>query len=333
MPKTLVCLAETVPFYTQDLCTDSPFSYSSFPANSSPASTCLKSEELDPLSDTRDENHCMNGNCPIGRNTSKPTLPRKREASNILIESVKRRDNLRNIVDSPPIVPYDSLNCDQTLVTLSDENSILSEKECLIQSEPFNFDSSINMESDSSVTDSGIESSKNNSPTHSIDNSSTYCLDEDICHDLMEIDVKKSTLKSEKEDSKIVQEIEDSPKLVEFSTAHLDGLHLTDALLTLSEAKAEIQNAKPPFIQSFFKNVPSVICFSTKDEIVSAMPDNVLQVLKWKLSTITPAIIRQTILKTGFSLIDANTTEPWIGTWGKHLKNSSFKRIKKFQKV
>ncbi|GFQ69556.1 tubulin polyglutamylase TTLL4 [Trichonephila clavata] len=332
MSKTLVCLAETVPFFTQDLCKDSPFNYNSFPANSSPANTCLKSEELDSLSDTRDENHCMNGNCPIGRNTSKPTLPRKREASNILMECVKRRDNLRNIVDSPPIVPYDSLNCDPALVALNDENSILSEKVCDIQSEPFNFDSSINVDlSDSSVTDSGIESSKNNSPTYSIDTSSTYCLDEDICHDLMEIDVEKSTFKSEKEDSKIVQEIEDSPKLVEFPTAHLNGLHLTDALLTLSETKTE--NAKPPFIQSFFKNVPSVICFSTKDEIVCAMPENILQLLKWKLSTITPAIIRQIILKTGFSLIDANTTENWIGTWGKHLKNSSFKKIKRFQKV
>lgn len=333
MSKTLVCLTETVPFYTQDLCKDSSFSYNSFPANSSSTKTCLKSEETDPLSDPRDENHYINGNCPTVRNTSKPTLPRKREAGNILVECVKRRDNLRNIGDSPSIVPYDSLNCDPNLTGLIAEDSLLSEKVCVLQTEHFNFDSSMNVDlSDSSVTDSGIESSKNNSPTHSIDTFSTYCLDEDICQDLMEIDVGTSTLKSEKEDLKIVLEVEDSPKLVEFSTVDLDGLHLNDSVST-SETEAEIENAKPPLIQSFFKNVPSVICFSTKDEIVSAMPENILHVLKWKLSTITPAIIRQTILKSGFSLIEADTTEDWIGTWGKHLKNSSFKKIKNFQKV
>nr|AII97900.1 BLTX535 [Nephila pilipes] len=264
MSKTLVRLTETVPFYTQDLCKDSPFGYNSFSANSSATNNCLKLEESDPISNLQDENHYVN-NCPIGNNTSKSTLPRKREASNILMESVKRRDNLRNIGDSTPNVPYDSLNCDPAFVTRNAENSVLSEKVCIIQTESFNFDSSINVDlSDSSVTDSGIESSKNNSPTHSIDTSSTYCLDDDVCQDLMEIDDGISVLKSEKKDTQIVPQIEDGPKLVEFSAADLDGLHLTDAVSTLSDIKAEIANAKPPFIQSLFKNVPSVICFSPK---------------------------------------------------------------------
>ncbi|CAL1281319.1 unnamed protein product [Larinioides sclopetarius] len=248
MSNTLVCLTETVPFYTQELCKDSPFKYETFPPSNESACENLKKA----IQITQDENNYTNCKCPVGDSPSRPALPRKREASNILMESVKRRDNLRNI-NSDLNVPCDSFHCDSGIISPEIENPVHSEKDCSLHTEPFDINLPINADLlDSSVIDSGIESSKSTSPAHSVDTSSTYCLD-DVCQDLM--------------------------------------------------------------------------------EIVSAMPEHIVKHLKWKLSTITPAVIRQTVLKIGFSFVEADTTEDWIGTWGKHLKNSSFKRIKHFQKV
>ncbi|CAL1281321.1 unnamed protein product [Larinioides sclopetarius] len=326
MSNTLVCLTETVPFYTQELCKDSPFKYETFPPSNESACENLKKA----IQITQDENNYTNCKCPVGDSPSRPALPRKREASNILMESVKRRDNLRNI-NSDLNVPCDSFHCDSGIISPEIENPVHSEKDCSLHTEPFDINLPINADLlDSSVIDSGIESSKSTSPAHSVDTSSTYCLD-DVCQDLMEIDaIGSSDLKSENEIPSESCELGHSPKSVESSAAHLDDLHLSDAA---PEEKIESENAKSPVIQSLFKNVPSVIYFATKDEAVSAMPEHIVKHLKWKLSTITPAVIRQTVLKIGFSFVEADTTEDWIGTWGKHLKNSSFKRIKHFQKV
>ncbi|XP_055939869.1 tubulin monoglutamylase TTLL4-like [Argiope bruennichi] len=326
MSNTLVCLTETVPFYTQELCKDSPFKYETFPPSCEP--TCGNLKKALPI--TQDENNCTNCRCSTGDSLPRPALPRKREASNVLVESVKRRDNLRNI-GSEPNVPCDSFHYDSGVASPESESPVHSENVNSLQTEHFNIDLPINTDfSDSLATDSGIESSKSTSPAHNVDTSSTCCLDDDVCQDLMEIDtIGTCDLKSENETSKVC-ELGNSPKSVESSAAHLDDLHLSDAT---AEEKIESENAKSPIMQSLFKNVPSVIYFSTKDETVSAMPEHVVKNLKWKLSTITPAVIRQTVLKTGFSLVEADTTEDWLGTWGKHLKNSSFKRIKHFQKV
>ncbi|XP_035215022.1 tubulin polyglutamylase TTLL4-like [Stegodyphus dumicola] len=112
----------------------------------------------------------------------------------------------------------------------------------------------------------------------------------------------------------------------------LNCLHLTDETVVCKEDKITV-SIKSPIVESLFSNVSSVIYFSTKDEIVSAMPENILPLMKWKLSTITPVPIKEIVLKCGFHLVDADTTENWIGTWGKHLKCTSFRKIKNFQKV
>ncbi|GIY57430.1 tubulin polyglutamylase TTLL4 [Caerostris darwini] len=321
MPKALVCVAETVPFYAQDLCKEASFAFKTFSPEGCSPTKCPKT---DTASAPQDENRYTNCNCPSDEESRSTTLPRKREASNILVECVKRRDNLRNS-DVP-------CECDSGVASPMIASPVSSINDCNLPTESFSMHSPNNADlSDSSVTDSGIESSKTNSPFHSIDTSSTYCLDEDVCQDLMEIDVTVSDLKPLEED-KVTTEMGNFPKSVESSAADLNHLHLSDSAPSL-EDKAEEANAKPPMIQSLFKHVPSVIYFSTKDEIVSAMPDDVLLLLKWKLSTITPAVIRQIVTKTGFSLVEADTREHWLGTWGKHLKNSAFKKIKNFQKV
>lgn len=54
----------------------------------------------------------------------------------------------------------------------------------------------------------------------------------------------------------------------------------------------------------------------------------------WRLSTITPALIRETVLRSGFKLIKENSTSTaWIATWCKHLKTFQYADLNSNQKV
>lgn len=58
-----------------------------------------------------------------------------------------------------------------------------------------------------------------------------------------------------------------------------------------------------PIAPSLFANVPPYITFVTHAEKGPAMPANIRKVLKWKLTTITPIVIRKVILNSGFRLL------------------------------
>ena len=48
------------------------------------------------------------------------------------------------------------------------------------------------------------------------------------------------------------------------------------------------------------------------------------KLMKWKLSTITPAIVKRTTSNSGYRLMRKNCVD-WNATWGKHMKSSLFK--------
>lgn len=150
MSNTILCLSEA------------PFLNNKNPlfANDSPSKTTAQ-----------DENNYAK-DVKADAPSSKQNPSRKREASNILMECVKRRDNLRNI-DSTSNVPcnfnfIDAIHCGLTTTEtfLHTENGRqwdlpkgLCDEETLGNADL----------SDSSVADSGIECSKSNSPVHSVE--------------------------------------------------------------------------------------------------------------------------------------------------------------------
>lgn len=85
-----------------------------------------------------------------------------------------------------------------------------------------------------------------------------------------------------------------------------------------------------PFAPSLFPNVPPYITFATHEEKGPAMPSVVQKILKWKLTTITPVIVRRILFHTGFRLL--RKTNDWMGTWGKHMKSPCFKTLRSYQK-
>ncbi|KAJ9579962.1 hypothetical protein L9F63_004345 [Diploptera punctata] len=92
------------------------------------------------------------------------------------------------------------------------------------------------------------------------------------------------------------------------------------------------QNGLPQCLRaSLFSYVPPYIRFSMHDVKGEALPSEIQRHMKWKLSTITPLVIRRTLLNSGFKLV--RKSNDWCGTWGKHMKSLCFKTLKEFQKI
>ncbi|NWS68557.1 TTLL4 polyglutamylase, partial [Crotophaga sulcirostris] len=88
---------------------------------------------------------------------------------------------------------------------------------------------------------------------------------------------------------------------------------------------------KPALVCSLFPNVPPTIYFSTRDERVEKLPWEQRKLLRWKMCTITPKIVRQTVGRSHFRV--SKKSNDWLGCWGHHMKSSSFKVIREHQKL
>lgn len=86
-----------------------------------------------------------------------------------------------------------------------------------------------------------------------------------------------------------------------------------------------------PFRRSLFPGVPPTLHFYTEGHQVLPLPPCIRRQLRWKVTTITPLLIRQTVVRSGFRL--TRDGPYWNGTWGKHIKCFTFAEIKGFQKV
>lgn len=88
---------------------------------------------------------------------------------------------------------------------------------------------------------------------------------------------------------------------------------------------------KPPLTLSIFTNVPPTIKFVTQDEKIGELPESLKRLCKWKMSSITPNVVKATIARSNFKL--ANGKHDWIGVWGSHMKPECFRLIREYQKI
>ncbi|XP_054441629.1 tubulin monoglutamylase TTLL4 [Pteronotus mesoamericanus] len=88
---------------------------------------------------------------------------------------------------------------------------------------------------------------------------------------------------------------------------------------------------RPALIYSLFPNVPPTIYFGTRDEKVEKLPWEQRKLLRWKMSTVTPNIVKQTIGRSHFKISKRN--DDWLGCWGHHMKSPSFRSIQGHQKL
>ncbi|XP_075009105.1 tubulin monoglutamylase TTLL4 isoform X3 [Calonectris borealis] len=96
-------------------------------------------------------------------------------------------------------------------------------------------------------------------------------------------------------------------------------------------AEAQEKVLKPALVCSLFPNVPPTIYFSTRDERVEKMPWEQRKLLRWKMCTVTPNIVKQTVGRSHFRV--SKKSNDWLGCWGHHMKSPSFKAIREHQKL
>ncbi|XP_072274123.1 tubulin monoglutamylase TTLL4 isoform X2 [Pyxicephalus adspersus] len=88
---------------------------------------------------------------------------------------------------------------------------------------------------------------------------------------------------------------------------------------------------KPALTPSLFPNIPPTLYFGTQDEKVELLPWVQRKLLKWKMSTVTPNIVKQAVARSHFRV--TKKTHDWLGCWGHHMKSTAFKSIREYQKL
>ncbi|XP_026708775.1 tubulin polyglutamylase TTLL4 isoform X3 [Athene cunicularia] len=103
----------------------------------------------------------------------------------------------------------------------------------------------------------------------------------------------------------------------------------TECLAQPAEAQEKV--LKPALVYSLFPNVPPTIYFSTRDERVEKLPWEQRKLLRWKMCTVTPNIVKQTVGRSHFRV--SKKSNDWLGCWGHHMKSPSFRAIREHQKL
>ncbi|XP_054642577.1 tubulin polyglutamylase TTLL4 [Dunckerocampus dactyliophorus] len=88
---------------------------------------------------------------------------------------------------------------------------------------------------------------------------------------------------------------------------------------------------RPALVPSLFPHLPPTLYFSTANEEVEMLPEEQRQLLKWKLSTVTPNVVKNTVGRSHFKT--TKKSHDWLGCWGHHMKSPCFKTLQEHQKL
>ncbi|XP_047011881.1 tubulin polyglutamylase TTLL4 isoform X2 [Ictalurus punctatus] len=91
------------------------------------------------------------------------------------------------------------------------------------------------------------------------------------------------------------------------------------------------REVKPALVPSLFPFRPPTLYFSTANERVELLPLEQRSLLKWKISTVTPNIVKHTITRSHFKV--TKKSHDWLGCWGHHMKSPGFKALREYQKL
>uniref|UniRef100_A0A1A7XK55 Tubulin tyrosine ligase-like family, member 4 n=1 Tax=Iconisemion striatum TaxID=60296 RepID=A0A1A7XK55_9TELE len=112
------------------------------------------------------------------------------------------------------------------------------------------------------------------------------------------------------------------------STASTPVLASVEEPMVVEDDNGEERAALVP---SLFPLMPPTLYFSTANEKVELLPAEQRRLLKWKMSTVTPNIVKHTIARSHFKATKRN--QDWLGCWGHHMKSPGFKALGEHQKL
>ncbi|KAJ8709077.1 hypothetical protein PYW07_008903 [Mythimna separata] len=141
-----------------------------------------------------------------------------------------------------------------------------------------------------------------------------------------------------------VKKEEENLVLVTKLSTKLNGTVVTPKKVVSKESPLHLPESVSNCLRpSLFPRVPPYLKFIGHDESPCLkIPLPIQKHLKWKLTTITPIVVKKTLTNSGFRLVksECDTAEcpqeetiEWIGIWGKHMKSLMFRAIKDGQKM
>ncbi|XP_072253678.1 tubulin monoglutamylase TTLL4 [Leuresthes tenuis] len=88
---------------------------------------------------------------------------------------------------------------------------------------------------------------------------------------------------------------------------------------------------RPALVPSLFPLFAPTLYFSTANEKVELLPAEQRRLLKWKLSAVTPNVVKLIVDRSHFKL--TKKSHDWLGCWGHHMRSSGFKSLGEHQKL
>lgn len=104
----------------------------------------------------------------------------------------------------------------------------------------------------------------------------------------------------------------------------------SESIPTITDSESTEDIRKFPLRRSLFPFVPPFIIFNAFDSPGHELPSSLVKHLKWKLSCITPILVKKTVMNSGFRLL--KNPDDWVAIWGKQMKSNNFKSLKDHQK-
>lgn len=117
--------------------------------------------------------------------------------------------------------------------------------------------------------------------------------DDDFAADVAEGDANDSLSETEEANS---------ASLTNGAAAPADPSQLPNVTM-IADCVSGRRSLPGPLTSSMFPHVPPYITFSSHEEKGPQMPPEITKVLKWKLTTITPLVIRRILINSGFRLL------------------------------
>ncbi|XP_068102105.1 tubulin monoglutamylase TTLL4 [Hyperolius riggenbachi] len=126
------------------------------------------------------------------------------------------------------------------------------------------------------------------------------------------------------------EEDPDDPSIIQDSSAAMSELsrQCTDSMEQTADGDFV---TKPAVTPNLFPNFPPTIYFGIQGEKVELLPWAQRKLLKWKMSTVTPNIVKQTVGRSHFRA--TKKANDWLGCWGHHMKSTAFKTLREHQKL
>lgn len=187
--------------------------------------------------------------------------------------------------------------------------------------------SAIHLTKDKQAASMSPSSSSSSSPSEECVVDGTQLIDPESD---MQVDGAEEDLPRELENASSDDEGSDCSSVSDASSTSSFALIISveEPMLLGMEVECE---EKPALVPSLFPFFSPTLYFSTANERVELLPIEQRRLLRWKMSSVTPNVVKNTIARSHFKV--TKRSHNWLGCWGHHMRSQCFKTLGEHQKL